>query len=130
MYRTRRWPALIGSSTRFPYSSFAQTLKSKDGKYEAKAIPSVKDAKDVHYEVREIPSGRLVLRTFAQYPTANDVKGGGFSTDSKKFAAAYHYGHDGGYTWIGIWSVETGKLEGPPVRVEGWSSDVTRALTR
>ena len=33
-----------------------------------------------------------------------------FSPDSKKFAAAYHYGHAGNYTWIGIWDITNGKL--------------------
>lgn len=121
---------LVVSSLLIAYSPIAcaQALRSPDGKYEAKPVPSGKDAKDVHYEIRDVATGRLVLRTYAQYPTANDVKAGGFSLDSKRFAAAYHYGHDGNYTWIGVWSVETGKFSGSPIRLDGWSRDVTTAF--
>ena len=38
-----------------------------------------------------------------------------FSADSTVFAAAYHYSHDGLYTWIGYWSTSGGEL--PPRRV-------------
>lgn len=85
----------------------AQAVRSPDGKYEASIEAS---ESGLHYVVKDISTGRVALTTYAQYPTANDVKVGLFSPDSKQFAAAYHYGHAGNYTWIGIWSVETGKL--------------------
>ena len=65
----------------------------------------------------------------AQYKTPNDVKAGTFSANSKEFAAAYHYGHDGGYTWIGIWSVENGEM----IREErrpGWTTDICSVLEK
>ncbi len=90
-------------------SAFSQSLSltSPDGQYEAKLKSKVKD---VHYQIKEIATGRLILTTNAEYSTPNDVKAGKFSPDSKKFAAAYHYGHAGNYTWIGIWDIEAGKF--------------------
>lgn len=84
------------SSSHFP--------NSPDGRYKAERVSNV------HYQVVEINTGRVILTTNAQYNTPNDVKAGGFSFDSMKFAAVYHYGHEGGYTWIGVWSTETGKF--------------------
>ena len=76
---------------------------SPDGRYRVEKVFNT----GLHYRVIEISTGRVVLTTHAEY-AGNDVKAGGFSADSKKFAAAYHYGHVGGYTWIGVWSTETG----------------------
>jgi hypothetical protein len=64
----------------------------------------------IHCQVKETKTGRVVLTTWAQYLTFNDVKDCRFSSDWRKFAAAYHYGHAGNYTWIGVWSTETGKF--------------------
>ncbi len=80
---------------------------SPDGRYKAKKVGA---GADIHYQVVEIKTGRIVLTTRAEYDTPNDVKAGGFSSDSKKFAAVYHYGHEGGYTWIGVWNTETGEF--------------------
>ena len=74
--------------------------------------------------VRDVSANRTVVRTFAEFPTPNDVKAGLFSPDSKEFAAAYHYSHDGNYTWVGIWDLETGKLS-RKVRLEGWIRDLS-----
>jgi hypothetical protein len=73
--------------------------------YRAKRVSS---DTGVHYQVIEAETGRVTLTTWAQFSTPNDVKAGLFSSDWKTFAAAYHYGHEGGYTWIGVWSTETG----------------------
>lgn len=78
---------------------------SPDGKYRAEKLYE----NGVHYKIVEKATSKTVLITHAQYETANDVKAGKFSDDSKKFAAAYHYGHTHS-TWIGIWSLTTGKL--------------------
>jgi hypothetical protein len=64
----------------------------------------------MHYQVMDIATGNIVLTTWAQYTSRNNVKAGGFSPDSGKFAAAYHYGHQGSYTWIGVWSTQTGQF--------------------
>ena len=56
-----------------------------------------------HVRVTENLTGRS-FTTHAQYSSPNDVKDWGFSEDNTRFAAAYHYGHDGGYTWRGVWS--------------------------
>lgn len=89
---------------------------SPDGRYRAEKVCCW------HYQVIEISTGRVVLTTHAQY-SGNDVKAGGFSADSKKFAAAYHYGHAGGYTWIGVWSTETGNFLYSK-RKSGWTTSL------
>ena len=63
-----------------------------------------------HYQVVDIKSGQLILTTHAEFPTYNDAKAGGFSDDWQQFAAAYHYGGSGSYTWIGVWSTQTGQF--------------------
>ena len=45
------------------------------------------------------------------------------SSDSKKIAAAYHYGHEGNYTWVGIWDIETGNRVDTK-RKSGWTHDI------
>lgn len=94
---------------------------SADGRYEA--IP-VGQHPNVHYEVRDRSSGSLLFTTHAQYSTPNDVKAGIFLFDSRLFAAAYHYGHDGGYTWIGIWDTEK-KYRIQSRRKDGWVLDLS-----
>lgn len=93
---------------------------SPDGRYGAVIVG---EGNDRHYELREIETGRIVLTTHAQYSTPNEVKAGIFSPDSKKFAAAYHYGHEGGYTWIAIWDIESGGLSRSE-RKSGWTTDI------
>ncbi|MEF8733258.1 MAG: hypothetical protein V5B40_15555 [Candidatus Accumulibacter meliphilus] len=136
MFSTRRPSTAINTLLSVAYSlaligwadaTSAQSIRSPNGKFEARAVPS-SDPKDVHYEVKEVPSGRVIVTTFAQFKTPNDVKAGAFSEDSKRFAAAYHYGHDGTYTWIGVWNLETGKLQGDPLRSKGFTTDVGAAL--
>lgn len=78
---------------------------SPDGRYKAIMLDDGSG-----YQVVETKTDSVVLTTTAQYSTYNDVKTGGFSPDSKKFAAVYHYGHEGSYSWIGVWSTETGEL--------------------
>lgn len=95
-------------------------LPSPDRRYEAMRVVSGNDA---HYQVREIGTGHIAMTTHAQYETPNDVKAGLFSPDSRKIAAAYHYGHEGNYTWIGIWDIETGNLVGTE-RKSGWTTDI------
>lgn len=107
---------------------FAQSggLRSPDGKYQAMQVGA---GSDQHYQIKEVGTERVVLTTQAQYRTPNDVKAGLFSADGKEFAAAYHYGHEGSYTWIGIWSLETGQL----VRTErksGWTRDVASVFKK
>jgi hypothetical protein len=80
---------------------------SPDGKFCANKSGA---GNNIHYEVRETETDKVVFTTYAQYETPNDVKTRQFSSDSKKFAAAYHYSHDGSYTWIGVWSTETGEF--------------------
>jgi len=99
-------------------------LESPNGRYIAMPITS---NGGVHYQVREKSSGRIVLTTHAQFKEGNDVKTGLFSQDSESFAAAYHYGHKGGYTWVGMWTIGTGFLarsEGFP----GFITDLSRVL--
>jgi len=97
-------------------------FRSPDGRYEAVKVGT---GADIHYQLKEIDTDRIVLTTHAQYNKPNEVKAGTFSQDSKKFAAAYHYGNIEGYawTWIGIWDIETGSL----LRTEplaGWATNI------
>lgn len=101
-------------------------LRSPDGRYQA---ISLGDGADIHYQVIEISTRRVLLTTRAQYKTPNDVKTGTFSADSQEFAAAYHYGHEGRYTWIGVWSVSSGQM----IREEkwsGWRTDICQAVKK
>ncbi len=95
--------------------------RSPDGKY--KAISIALGESGEHYQIKEIGTERIVMTTHAQYETKNDVKAGLFSPDSKKIAAAYHYGHEGEYTWVGIWDIETGNLVDTK-RKSGWTTDI------
>src|SRR5690349_15681352 len=106
MNRLRNRAILIGCATLLLcLVSCSPSLVSPDGRY--KAVQVRGDA-GVHYQVTDTKSGQLIFTTKAQYDTPNDVKGGVFSPDSKEFAAIYHYGHEGTYTWIGVWSTQTG----------------------
>jgi hypothetical protein len=90
------------------YSVLAQTLISPNGKYEAVRVSQGNG--NVHYQIQERASGHILMTSRAQYKTPNDVKVGAFSSDSKQFAAAYHYSHKGKYTWIGVWTIATGSF--------------------
>lgn len=82
-------------------------IKSPDGKYEAILVPIGK--KGLHYKIIESKTNRTMLTTLEQRGrTQNDVKAGRFSPDSTQFAAAFHYGHKGKYTWIGVWNIAKG----------------------
>ena len=83
---------------------------SPNGRYFTERIVSGNNA---HYSVLEFrgkAAPRYIFTTHAQYSTPNDVKAGIFSTNSEFFAAAYHYGHQGRYTWIGVWRTDNGQL--------------------
>jgi hypothetical protein len=97
-------------------------FRSPDGRYEAVRVGT---GADVHYQLKEIDTDRIVLTTHAQYNMPNEVKAGTFSQDSKNFAAGYHYGNIEGYawTWIGIWDIETGNLLRTET-VPGWATNI------
>jgi hypothetical protein len=83
---------------------------SPDDRFQAQ-LTSTSNNINSAYEVIEIKTGNLVLTTYSQYPESrNNVKAAKFSDDSKKFAVAYHYSHNGDYTWVGVWSTETGEF--------------------
>lgn len=118
-----RMPLLVWIFLMFAFSACAQDspLRSSDGKYQAELVGS---GNDWHYQVKKVETGEVVLTTHAQYPTPNDVKAGMFSPDSKEFAAAYHYGHKGPYTWIGVWDFKTGKRVRAEER-DGWIRNIS-----
>jgi len=95
-------------------------IRSIDGKYEAIRVG---DKNNIHYQVMLVKTKSVILVTHAEYNTPNVVKAGSFSQDSKTFASAYHYGHSGGYTWIGVWNLETGKLI-LSKNCSGWISNI------
>lgn len=98
--------------------------RSPDGKY---AATLTRSDSGTHFQVKEVKGGRVVLTTRAQYPSPNDVKAGKFSADSTKFAAAYHYGHEGQYTWIGVWNLKDGEFI-RSAREEGWTSQIPSSV--
>lgn len=75
----------------------------------------------IYYVVIDIAKLNAVFGTNSKYNTPNDVKAGAFSSDSSMFAAAYHY--DGPYTWIGVWSTETGQFL-YSVERQGYTTDL------
>lgn len=96
-------------------------IRSPDGKYEARKT----DTKSgVHYEVKLVDGGDTVLITSAEHPSWNQVVAGRFSADSTEFAAAYHYGHEGKYTWIGVWSLKDGEFVGDVRKKGEWTYDI------
>ncbi|MBI4491219.1 MAG: hypothetical protein HY690_00285 [Chloroflexi bacterium] len=100
------------------------SLHSPDRRYAAALVTA---ASGVHYRVDDLTTGHSVLTTRAQYPTWNTVAAGAFSPDNTRFAAAYHYSHDGTYTWVGIWSLASGELAGSRI-IAGWTRDVTQVF--
>jgi hypothetical protein len=103
----------------------AEEIHSKDGKYSAQKVKDEKGG--IHFQVIEVDGGRVVITTHAEYTSPNDVKAGKFSTDSTKFAAAYHYGHAGNYTWVGVWDLNTGKFV-RSVRLSGWVNIIPNSV--
>ena len=99
-------------------------LHSPDGKYGATRI---RHQGGFHFQVGEVESGRVVFTTHGQYSTPNNVKTGRFSPDSTNFAAAYHYGHAGNYTWVGIWSLKTERRIRSK-RLSGWSPTIPTSV--
>jgi hypothetical protein len=88
-----------------------RSIRSPDGQYIANAATYSGQPSNVHYRVVSSDgSNRVYFDTHAQYKTPNDVKAGSFSSDSRHFAAAYHYGHKGDYTWVGVWELPSGRL--------------------
>ena len=97
------------------------SCQSPDKKYEAKRVGN-------HYEINEIGTDHII-RTHDQFSGDNDVKAGAFVVGPKgtSFGAAYHYGHKGKYTWIGIWDMESGNLFKQEER-PGFLYDITSVL--
>jgi hypothetical protein len=96
---------------------------SPNGRFKAQ-LTSTSTSENSAYEVVDAKTSRSVLTTISEYPESrNDVKAARFSDDSKKFAVAYHYSHDGAYTWIGVWSTETGEFLYSK-RMEGFITDI------
>jgi serine/threonine protein kinase len=100
------------------YASSSRTLLSPDGKYKAATVGY---GADVHYQMTDISSGKVAFSTYGRYSSANDVKGGAFSPDSKKFAAVYHYDS---YTWIGVWDLSSGAFLNAKM-IAGWTYNIT-----
>ncbi len=95
------------SSVFYALLSLAQpqrSIVSPNGRYKAVLVPI--PPRGLHYEIRDTNTNRTLFTTREQRGrTQNDVKAGRFSQDSTQFAAAYHYGHKGRYTWIGVWTL-------------------------
>ena len=95
---------------------------SPDGRFEARLTQTSNNTNSA-YEVIEISTGKLILSTFPKYSSLNDVKAAKFSDDSKEFAVAYHYNDGSPYTWVGVWSTETGKFLYEK-RIEGFTKNL------
>ena len=115
----------VSGARQYGPSQNSQFMRSPNGQYTASAAPYSGQPNNVHYRVASSDgSNRVYFDTFAQYKTPNDVKVGMFSSDSRYFAAAYHYGHNGGYTWIGIWDINNQSLI-RSVKKSGWIRDIS-----
>jgi len=118
-------PTLTPTATATPTPDCGAFPDSPDGRYRARTVSS---DTGIHYQVIEIQTGKVILTTHAEYSTYNDVKAGGFSSDSRKFAAVYHYGHAGDYTWIGVWSTESGAFLDAEI-LAGWTTSLCGIFT-
>jgi hypothetical protein len=87
-----------------PHSTLVEPVISPDG---TKRAAIVQNKKGTHFQIMDVKSTNIWFPTFAQHSSPNDVKAGIFSHDSRQFAAAYHYEHNGKYTWVGVWDVES-----------------------
>lgn len=79
---------------------------SPNGKFRAEPIGNFPQ---IDYQVIDISTGEVLFRTESLENGVNDIKFGCFSSDSKKFAAVYFYGHEGTFSWAGIWDLKTGE---------------------
>jgi WD40 repeat protein len=81
---------------------------------------------DAHYQVFNTSTNELIFTTNAKYlyPSENDVKAGAFSSDSTRFAAAYHYREDRDYTWVRVWNAQTGGVL-YDLEIDGWTTDLS-----
>lgn len=80
-----------------------------------------------HCQVFEIQNNSLKFTTWAKPPSDNDVKNCDFGSNNTQFAAAYHYSDNGDYTWIGVWSIQTGAYLGC-FETFGWITDLSGAF--
>ncbi len=95
--------------------------ESPNGKYEAVLVGSDKIQ---NYHIKDQTTGEIIFQTKGPYGKQNDVKAAMFSDDSQQFAAAYHFSHEGGYTWIGVWDVNTGNMIRTE-KVDGYTTDIS-----
>jgi hypothetical protein len=110
--------ALSGILILFCLDSCQLNSRSPDKKYRCEKYSRMVERaklpplKETSWLVREVATKRVVFTTHAKYDTPNKVKAFLWSPDSKKFAAFYHYGprEELAYTWIGVWSLETGEF--------------------
>jgi hypothetical protein len=125
LYPTRtptKMPTFAATQAPPPTDNTVQWLmKSPDGRY------GVLSAGQNYQVFATQDPNTPIVTTSAKYPTPNDVKAGQFSGDSSKFAAAYHYGDNGDYTWIGVWSTTTGQFL-YSVEVSGFITDLSAAF--
>ncbi len=116
---------LLALSCSIACAAQLDSLRSSDGKYVAE---KTRGESGIHFRIKEVKGSRVVLTTHAQFPSPNDVKVGRFSPDSPTlFAAAYHYGHEGKYTWIGVWNLKDGDLVWA-VEVKEWVSRIPNSV--
>ena len=118
------FPIIANANLNFPLSP--------DGEFEAELIGS---GTDLHYQIKEVTSGKIRFTTRAEFETPNDVKAGMFYDDSTHFVAVYHYGHNGGYSWIGTWDLSRGVLVRSEKKFlsetqQQWVRDLTPFLRR
>lgn len=117
------------TSTSTPSPTFTLTPTNTSTPLPPYAKTLVSTNTGAHCQVTETETGRTILTTWAQYSTPNDVKACQFSPDWGQLAAAYHYGHAGNYTWIGVWNTETGKFLYSRTEA-GWTRDLSGVFER
>ena len=95
-------PPPTPAPTTAPPATVVHTFpQSPDGRFRAVST-------GINYQVVNQATNGVVLTTIDEFGQVNEVQFAAFSPDSGQFGAAYHYGHDGGYTWIGYWSTASG----------------------
>lgn len=119
-------PATPIPPTKIPTTSvpiIQWNFTSPDGTYGVKKI--YYSANDAHYQIFRTSNNELIMTTYAKYPypSENDVKTGMFG-NSNMFAAAYHYGDNGNYTWIGVWELPSGNFLYCE-QIDGWTLDIS-----
>lgn len=83
--------------------------KSPDGRFEASRVTT---DTGIHFQVKEVSTGKVMLTTRARWSTWNDCKAGRFylrNPNELVYGCLYHYGDGNARSYVAAYSVATGK---------------------